>query len=584
MTTELQKRFHRPNRSLLLMAVCLLAATAFSSASYADLAGTDITQNLTITKTRMIYNPRTQTSSTTVSIYNPADTTITGNFRVFIANISRTDVTLSTTTDGTEAEIPYFAYDSGLAVNETLTKALTFDNPNRSSFTFEVWVITPPSGDSSGEGEDGSGEDPGGDSGDDESSTKSGVYSQDGTEVAEYSESGTSTAPVAYASETSDESAVYVYNGGSYTLTTAELSKTGDSSAVNTSDFTGLNAIVLSDYSEINLTHCSLYSNAEGANGAFAYNEGAVITLKNCEINTEGNSSRGVDATYGGQVYIYDSTISTLGDHCAALASDRYEDNDPPEIHAQNVVADTAGEGSPGIYCTGTFVIDSCTTTATGSEAAAIEGLNSITLTDSDISGAVKWGVIIYQSMSGDSTVGTGTFDMTGGTFTNDSDGPDFMVCNTSAVINLTDVEIMSSEDSDVLIRATDSSSGDANINSDWGSQGGDVTFTASAQTLEGTVSCNALSAISMSLSDGSTLSGAVLIEDGGEVNLSLDSGSTWTATADSTVTALTGVESSGDQAINVDAKEGVTITCTSINGNTGVSYALASGGTLTAP
>ena len=111
------------------------------------------------------------------------------------------------------------------------------------------------------------------------------------------------------------------------------------------------------------------------------------------------------------------------------------------------------------------------------------------------------------------------------------------MVCNTSAVINLTGVDIVSSEDSDVLIRATDSASGDANVNSDWGSAGGEVTFTASAQTLEGTVSCNALSAISMSLSDGSTLSGDVQIETGGEVNLYLES-STWTATADSTVTA----------------------------------------------
>lgn len=574
MRPEFKKRMTRPFGPLLLMVVCLLAATVFCPVSYADFAGIDVTENLTFSKTRMVYNPRTQTSRTTVSIYNPADTTITGHFRVFIANISRTDVTLSTPTDGTEEDTPYFAYESGLSVDATLTKTLTFDNPNRSSFTFDVWVMTPPSGDPGGE--------PGGEPGDDDSPDKSGVYSQSGTEVAEYSESGTETEPIIYVSETSDESAVYVYDGGVYTLNYAELSKTGDSSSTNNSNFTGLNAIVLSDYSEINLNNCYLYSNAEGANGAFAYNEGAVVTLRNCEIETEGHSSRGVDATYGGKVYIYDSTISTLGDHCAALATDRYENNAPPEIHAWNVVATTAGQGSPGIYSTGTFVIDGTNTTATGSEAAAIEGLNSITLTNSTISGAVKWGVIIYQSMSGDSTVGTGTFDMTGGTLTNNSDGPDFMVCNTSAVINLTGVEIVSSDDSDILIRATDSSSADANINSDWGSAGGDVTLTASAQALEGTVSCNQLSTISMSLLDGSTLSGAILVEEGGEVNLSLDN-SIWAVTADSTVKALDGVEFSGGTATNVDAESGVTITCESINAETGVSYELASGGILTA-
>jgi hypothetical protein len=560
------------------MAVCLFAVIVFAPLAHADFAGTDVTENLTIGKSRMVYNPRTLTSRTTVSIYNPDDTTITGQFRVFVANISRDDVVLATATDGTEADTPYFAYENGLGVDETLTKTLSFDNPNRSAFTFEIWVMTPPSGDPGDE----PGGDPGEDSGDDDSSTKSGVYSQNGAEVAEYSESGSKTQPVTYVSETQDESAVYVFNGGGYTLTNAELFKTGDSSSSDSSNFTGLNAVVLSDYSEINLNDCYLFSNADGANGAFAYNEGAVVTVRNCTIETQGDSSRGVDATYGGKVYVYDSTISTFGDHCGALATDRYEDNDPPEIHAQNVVATTAGEGSPGIYCTGTFVVDNCTTTATGSEAAAIEGLNSITLTDSDISGAVKWGVIIYQSMSGDSTIGTGTFDMTGGSLTNNSDGPDFMVCNTSAVIDLTGVNIVSSDDSDILIRATDSSSKDANINSDWGSEGGDVTFTASAQVLSGTVSCNRLSAISMSLSDGSSLSGAILVEEGGEVNLSLDS-STWTATADSVVMALDGVAFSGGRPANVDAQSGVTITCASINGETGVTYALVSGGTLIA-
>lgn len=76
------------------------------------------------------------------------------------------------------------------------------------------------------------------------------------------------------------------------------------------------------------------------------------------------------------------------------------------------------------------FNVSNSNLTATGSEAAAIYWMNSITLTGSEIEGAFEWGVIIYQSTSGDS-------------------------------------------------------SGDDNINSDWGSEGGDVTFTASAQTLE---------------------------------------------------------------------------------------------------
>lgn len=91
----------------------------------------------------------------------------------------------------------------------------------------------------------------------------------------------------------------------------------------------------------------------------------------------------------------------------------RRENSSPSTIIADNVTGNTDGDGSPGIYSTGTFSVSDSHLTATGSEAAAREGLNSITLTNSDITGSKKWGVLIYQSTSGDAPVGMGTFDMT---------------------------------------------------------------------------------------------------------------------------------------------------------------------------
>jgi hypothetical protein len=290
-----------------------------------------------------------------------------------------------------------------------------------------------------------------------------------------------------------------------------------------------------------------------------------------------------VDATYGGSVTVSNSEIHTLGAHSAALATDRYENNDPPAITADNVTATTAGDGSPGIYSTGTFYVSNSTTVATGAEAAAIEGLNSITLVDSDITGNVKWGVFMYQSMSGDSSIGVGTFDMTGGSLTNNSSGPVFMVLNTEAIINLQGVDITTS--GDVLIRATDASSGDDNVNSDWGTAGGDITFTATDQVLNGTVSINALSSLDMTLAGTSTLAGAVEIEAGGEVSVTLADSAVWTAAGESSVTSLNGVTFSGDTPTNVDAEAGVVIyydSATDADGNalTGT-YTLPSGGTL---
>jgi hypothetical protein len=185
--------------------------------------------------------------------------------------------------------------------------------------------------------------------------------------------------------------------------------------------------------------------------------------------------------------------------------------------------------------------------------------------------------------MSGDSSIGVGTFDMTGGSLTNNSSGPVFMVLNTEAVINLQDVDITTS--GDVLIRATDASSGDENVNSVWGTQGGDITFTAADQVLNGTVSCNELSSIDMTLSGTSTLSGAVEIEIGGEVSITLADSAVWTAAGNSSVTSLAGVTFSGDTLTNVDAAAGVVIyydSATDADGNalTGT-HTLPSGGML---
>lgn len=405
---------------------------------------------------------------------------------------------------------------------------------------------------------------------------KIGAYEQDGGTVSESGQTYTAT-------ET-DESAVYVYGAGSYTLSDATLTKTGDTSGENTSNFYGNNAIVLAeDESTIILSDCSLTADSAGSNGAFAYGEGSSIIIDNCTISTTNNSSRGVDATYGGSVTISNSEIHTLGEHSASLATDRYENNDPPTITADNVTATTAGDGSPGIYSTGTFNVSNSSTVATGSEAAAIEGFNSITLTDSDIAGSAKWGVFIYQSMSGDSSVGVGTFDMTGGSLTNNSSGPVFMVLNTEAVINLQDVDI--STDGEVLIRATDASDDDENVNSDWGNNGGDITFTATDQVLNGIVSCNELSSMDIILSGSSTLSGAVEIEDGGDVKITLEDSAIWTAASNSYVTSLNGITFSGDTPTNVDAGSGVVIYYDSAmdaggNALSGI-YTLTSGGTL---
>jgi hypothetical protein len=72
------------------------------------------------------------------------------------------------------------------------------------------------------------------------------------------------------------------------------------------------------------------------------------------------------------------------------------------------------------------------------------------------------------------------------------------------------------------------------------GEDGGQVTFRASDTALTGNVIVDAISTAAISLTAGSTLTGAINAADTGEsVSLSLDSTSTWTVTGTSYLTTL---------------------------------------------
>jgi hypothetical protein len=412
---------------------------------------------------------------------------------------------------------------------------------------------------------------------------KTGVYEQNGGTVTETA--------MTYAATQTDESAVYVYGAGIYSLSDATLTKTGDSSSVNSSNFYGNNAVVLAeDGSTINLTNCTLTTDSSGSNGAFAYEKGSVVNVTNCTISTTGNSARGVDATYGGTINIYDSDITTTGAHCSALATDRYDNaSGQPVINAYNVIGEVDGDGSCGIYSTGIFYVEDSTLTANGSGAAVIEGTNSITLVNTHLivtdlySREDKYGVMVYQSMSGDALGNTGTLDMTGGSITVDG-GPYLLNTNDEAYFTLEEVAL---DGSDIILKTG---------KYDWhatATNGGISHLTTYNQAMVGDFIVDSYGNITAALSDGSSLVGAIDSDnstnlngsgetEGGYVSLTLDSTSTWTATADSWVDELEGVELSGGVPVNVDAASGVTIYYGSGTGLSG-SYTLSSGGQLQA-
>ena len=289
----------------------------------------------------------------------------------------------------------------------------------------------------------------------------------------------------------------------------------------------------------------SMQSNQDSVDGTTQAN------IENVEITTYSDKSRGLDATYNGFINAKNVVINTNGQSCAALATDRGEG----EVHVSNSELNTgvskeSGRGSPIIYSTGNITVADSNGTAYVSQIACIEGKNSIELTNCDFSAAAGGnredngeyvdlgGVFIYQSMSGDADVGTSTFTAKNSALSIESDSdyyktaPMFHVTNTKAIVNLESTEL--NFGSGTLL--------DVSGQSQWGtvgSNGGELTFNAKDEILDGNVIVDSISSLNMTLSSTSFVGSINPSDDFGETNLVIDSGSDWTLDGDSHVSSL---------------------------------------------
>ena len=378
------------------------------------------------------------------------------------------------------------------------------------------------------------------------------------------------------ASTGTDENAVNVSEGASVTLKDATITRdSSESTGGDNSSFYGVGAAVLATDGNAYVKGGTVTTDAAGGAGLFAYNNGTVYAA-DTKITTKQDTSGGIHAAGGGTFYGWDLDVETNGESSAAIRSDR----GGGKMVVDGGTYTSNGTGSPAIYSTADIAVNEATLAANGSEAICIEGLNSIHLYDSDLTGNMSddsrndctWNVILYQSMSGDSEVGNSTFEMDGGSLTAKNGGM-FYTTNTESTITLDDVDITNAEDSEFFLKCT----GNANQRG-WGTtgaNGADCLFTAIDQTMEGNVIWDSISDLDFYITGESTLTGAVVQDesnagDGGDgyYNLYIGEDATWTVTGDSTVSTL-------HCAGTIEDNEGKTVT---VKGTDGTVYVKGDG------
>ena len=373
------------------------------------------------------------------------------------------------------------------------------------------------------------------------------------TEITEAAEQ----AGQAYASETADESALIINTGDTVTINDLTVSKTGDSNGGDNCNFYGLNAgVLVMGGSTTTISGGIIETSASGANGVFSYGgnggrngaegDGTTVNISDTIITTTGDGSGGIMTTGGGITNASNLTVTTSGRSSAAIRTDRGGGT----VTVDGGTYTTNGLGSPAIYSTADITVKNATLVSNLSEGVCIEGMNSITLENCDMTAnntqcnsnaQFHDTIMIYQSMSGDADSGTSSFTMTGGSLTSKS-GHIFHVTNTHAVITLSGVNLVN-EGSDILLSVCDDG---------WNGAENIAELVADGQKLEGAILVGDNSTLKLTLTNGSTFEGYIngeienakgetVSSEIGTVEVSLDETSSWTLTADTYSTSFDG-------------------------------------------
>ena len=356
-----------------------------------------------------------------------------------------------------------------------------------------------------------------------------------------------------YKSTTADENAISVSGSIKSTLSGITVNKTGDSDGGDNTSFYGTNsAIIAKDGANVTIKNVNITTNATGANGVFSYggsattnnssSDNTTINISDSTITTSKDNSGGIMTTGGGIMNATNLTITTAGTSSAAIRSDRGGGT----VIVNKGTYKTTGKGSPAIYSTADITVKNATLIATTSEGAIIEGKNSITLenveltdTNSQLNGqsTTYKNVFLYQSMSGDAATGEAVFTSKNSTITTNK-GDSFYVTNTTATINLENNKIINNDSTGNFLRIQKDSWGNS------GSNGGTVILNLTNQETNGNIVVDSISKLTINLSSKSTIKGAINNSNEGEVSLTLDKTSSITLTGNTYIKSLTNEDS----------------------------------------
>lgn len=358
-----------------------------------------------------------------------------------------------------------------------------------------------------------------------------------------------------FTSTTANENGLLVNGDVDATLSNITVDKSGDSDDGDTSNFYGNNSTILAKSgANLTLKNITVTTNASGANGVFSYggsattnnssSDGTTVNISDSKITTTGDNAGGIMTTGGGKTVATNLTINTSGTSSAAIRTDRGGGT----VTVNKGTYTTTGNGSPTIYSTADITVSDATLVSKASEGVVIEGANSVTLNNCDLTDSntklngqstTYKNIFLYQSMSGDASNGTATFTAKDSNITTNN-GDSFYITNTTATINLTNNTIVNNDSNGNFLRAQKDSWGKS------GSNGGKVTLVMDNQKATGNIVIDSISTLNMTMNTDSYYEGTINGDNTAKsITLKLDSSSKIKLTGDSYISSLEDADSS---------------------------------------
>ncbi len=178
-------------------------------------------------------------------------------------------------------------------------------------------------------------------------------------------------------SKIAGQSIIYITEKGKI-LAYTNITKEGDVSNINLSEFYGINAAILVQGGELIINFGIIKIFSEIGSAVFSTNKGK-ISITGAIISSFGEQySKGLQASFGSLISGLDLTLSTIGDYSPAL----YVGQGKGIIKCSKCTLSTLGKNSPLIYSLGEIIIEKTKGKSLSSQMVTIEGNNNVSIKD----------------------------------------------------------------------------------------------------------------------------------------------------------------------------------------------------------